>query len=311
MHMQFMAGLLALAILAGCAGPRGDEQEAARQMLLARDLEEEFDALPKAITRYGEIAENFSGNPSAKKAGQRKQMLERAQALLSRRSEVREDSLQALYESVLPVAPDYLALLKRLGTIYINQTHLAARAAAQTGIIEMKDQVMVTWGKQVGMWDRYDFRPIPADRVWQDHLGRHALDVAQMLMGRFYEYEQAMQVLERGMAFASGDDVKARLKVHMAYGRFRHGKTEDLVRGIALAEEALAYPFLADEDRARAYHVIGLCHTYIYQESQALSDLDAAIRALNECVNIDSGMTEARDLLKSLRQQRDRVANAS
>ena len=311
MQKRCFIWMLALAVLAGCAGPRGDEQEAARQMLSARDLEEELDALPQAIARYAEIAEKFSGNPSAKKAEVRKRMLERAQVVLNRRLEVSEDSLMALYESAIAMAPDYLAVLKRLGAIYINQTHLAARAAAQTGIIEMKDQVLVTWEKQVQMWSQYAFRPIPADRVWQDHLGTHAMDVAQMLLGRFQEYERALAVLNRGMAFAAGEDVRARAKVYMAYCTFRQGKAEDFERGIALAEEALTYKFLPDEDRARAYHAIGLCYTYIYQDSRELADLDAAIKALNECVNIDSGMGEARELLKGLRQQRDRVANAS
>lgn len=311
MNKRFFPWILALAVLAGCAGPRGDEQDAARQVLSARDLEEELDALPQAIARYAEIAEKFSGNPSAKKAEMRKRMLERAQVVLNRRSEVSEDSLQALYESAIAIAPDYLAVLKRLGTIYINQTHLSARAAAQTGIIEMKDQVLVTWEKQVQMWSQYEFRPIPSDRVWQDHLCTHAMDVARMLLGRFQEYERALTVLNRGMAFASGEDVKARAKVYMAYSTFRHGKMEDFERGIALAEEALAYKFLPDEDRARAYHVIGLCYTYIYQDSRELPDLDAAIKALNECVNIDSDMHEAKELLKSLRQQRDRAGNAS
>lgn len=38
-----------------------------------------------------------------------------------------------------------------------------------------------------------------------------------------------------------------------------------------------------------------------------MADLDAAIKALNECVNIDGSMTDARDLLKNLRQAREKL----
>jgi hypothetical protein len=71
-----------------------------------------------------------------------------------------------------------------------------------------------------------------------------------------------------------------------------------------LAKEALTYEFLEQNDRARAYHVIGLCYSTRYSRSKSMDDLDAAINALNEAVGIEPTMTKARDLLKTLRKYR-------
>jgi tetratricopeptide (TPR) repeat protein len=304
--------VLMLGIGAGCSGKADQEQEAQRQVLSVRDLEEELETLPQAISRYSEIAQKYSGTPAAEKAKQRKEKLDQVQELLSKNQHLPSDQLQEVYESALSLAPDYLAVLKKLGTIYFNQTHLAALGAVNTGIIEMQEGVIETWNKQSKIWSAYEFRAIPDDRLWQDRLCKQAIDVTKMLIDqRYREYEKGLRVIQEGLAFAAGEDVKAQAKVYAAYCTFWKGKKEDFEKGIAFAQEALAYDFLPDEDKARAYHVTGLCYTYLYQDTKKMADLDAAIKALNECVNIDNDMAEAKDLLKGLRQQRDRMNNAS
>lgn len=301
------AGLYVLSVVfAGCGG-NASQNDIEHMLASVRDLEEELVDLPRAIARYTEIAEQFPG--TAEKARTRRATLARAQTLLAGREAVSEDSLAAFYEAVARVAPDYLAVLKKLGTIYYNQAAIAAPSAANTGIVPMKENVVETWEKQDRLWSNYPFRPIPSDRLWQDQLCKHALLVTKMLTDNFFrEYDRALPIINRGLEYASSVDVISRAKVFAAYCTFWQGKSEDLRQGIALANEALRYEFLSDNDRARAYHVIGLCYTYIHQDSADVKDLDEAIKALNEAVNIDAGMGNAKELLKSLRQQRERLA---
>ena len=132
--------------------------------------------------------------------------------------------------------------------------------------------------------------------------------MAEMLINKeFSEFDRASDVLQRGLHYGNSEDVRAKAKVVAGFCAFRKGKKASLEEGIALSKEALDYEFLSDEDRARAYHVIGLCYTYLHQDSGEMADLDAAIKALNECVNIDNGMADARDLLKTLRQMREKL----
>ena len=160
------------------------------------------------------------------------------------------------------------------------------------------------------MCSRYTFRPIPSNRFWQDQLCKNALNITEMLIARpFRDYNQALSVINKGLDYASGEDVIARSKIYAAYCTFWQGKAEDFEQGVALATEALKYEFLSDNDRARAYHVIGLCYAYIYQDSEDMGHLDEAIKALNEAVNIDGNMGEAKELLKALRLQREKVAS--
>ena len=294
----------------GCGGQDTREPEAQRVLASARDLEEELDDLPQAIARYGEISAQFPQTEAEKTARARRAMLEQVQTRLAEREAVSEDSLEAFYEAVVEIAPDYFAALKKLGTNYSNQMHFSTRFAAKTGAVAYKEQAIGIWEKQDRMWSRYAFRPIPSNRFWQDQVCKNALDVTEMLIANpFREYDLALRVINRGLEYASGEDVISQAKVFAAYCTFWQGKAEDFQQGVALAKEALSYEFLSDNDRARAYHVIGLCYAYIYQDSEDMAHLDEAIKALNEAVNIDGNMGEAKALLKALRQQRGRVAS--
>ena len=294
----------------GCGGRDARESDAQHALASARDLEEELTDLPQAIERYGEIAAQFPRTQAAQTARSRRAMLELAQARLAGRETIPQDSTQVFYEGVVEVAPDYFAALKKLGTNYSNQLHLNTLLAAKMGMVSVKDHCLKIWAKQDSMWSRYSFRPIPSNRFWQDQLCKDALKVTQMSIAQaFRDYDRALAVINRGLAYASGKDVIAQAKVYAAYCTFWQGASSDLYRGIALANEALSYEFLSDNNRARAHHVIGLCHTYLYQDSKDVADLDKAIKALNEAVNIDEKMGDARELLKSLRQQRARIAS--
>ena len=299
----FVFGALLIGAM-GC-GDQRDESDAQRALASARDLEEELADLPQAIARYGEIAARFPSTRAARSAQSRRAMLEQVQTRLADRDSVSQDSTQIFYEGVVEIAPDYFAALKKLGTNYSNQLHLTAPLAAQMGMASAKDHSLKIWAKQDSMWSRYDFRPIPSNRFWRDRLCKDALKVTNMLIAQaFRDYDRALAVINRGLDYASGKDVISRAKVYAAYCTFWQGEPSDLQRGIALANEALSYEFLSDNDRARAYHVIGLCHVYLDRDARDMAHLDAAIKALNEAVNIDGDMGEAKELLKYARQQR-------
>ena len=304
----FVVGALLLGAI-GCGEQRdARESDAQHALASARDLEEELADLPQAIARYGEIAAQFPSTQAARTAQSRRAMLEQAQTRLADRDSISQDSTQVFYEAVVEIAPDYFAALKKLGTNYSNQLYLNTRLAARMGMEAVKDHSLSIWAKQDSMWSRYDFRPIPSNRDWQDQLCKDALNVTEMLIAQaFRDYDRALAVINRGLEYASGKDVISRAKVYAAYCIFWQGAPSDLQRGIALANEALSYEFLSDNDRARAYHVIGLCHRYLYENSKDVADLDKAIKALNEAVNIDEKMGEARELLKDSRQLRAKM----
>ena len=301
--------LLLFGIL-GCGEQSALENDAQRMLSSVRDLEEELADLPQALAQYGEISAQFPHTEAEKTARARRAMLEQVQTRLSDREAVPEDSIEAFYERVVEIAPDYFATLKKLGTNYSNQIHFTSRFAANTGAVQIKEQAMGIWEKQDRMWSRYTFRPIPSNRFWQDQLCKDALNITEMLIARpFRDYSRALSVIDKGLAYASGEDVISRAKIYAAYCTFWQGKAEDFEQGVTLAKEALKYEFLSDNDRARAYHVVGLCYAYIYQDSEDMTHLDEAIKALNEAVNIDGNMGEAKELLKALRLQRERVAS--
>ncbi len=309
MKLKCVALSVLLLGMIGCGGQDARESDAKRMLASARDLEEEFADLPQAIARYGEIAAQFPHTEAAEQARARRAILERAQTRLAGREAVPKDSTEAFYEAVVEVAPDYFAALKKLGTIYYNQTHLNALWAVKTESVPMKEQVAAIWEKQNRMWSRYAFRPMPSDRFWRDQLCKHALSATKMLIDNaFRDYGLAQKIITQGLAYAASKDVMSQAKVYAAECAFWQGKTEDFQQGIALAEEALSYQFLSDTDRALAYHVIGKCYTYIHQNSGDRAHLDEAIKALNEAVNINGDMRAARQLLKVLRQQREKLA---
>ena len=308
--MKLKCVVLLLFGFVGCGGQGALESDAQRLLASVRDLEEELVDLSQAIARYGEISAQFPHTEAEKTARARRVMLEQVQTRLADREVIPKDSIEAFYESMVEVAPDYFAALKKLGANYSNQIHLITRFAANTGAVQIKEQAIGIWEKQDRMWSRYAFRPIPSNRFWQDQLCKDALNITEMLIDKsFREYDRAQSIINKGLSYASGEDVISRAKVYAAYCAFWQGNAEDFQQGVALAREALSYEFLSDNNRARAYHVIGLCYAYIYQDSEDMVHLDEAIKALNEAVNIDGNMGDAKLLLKELRQQRGRVAS--
>lgn len=308
MKKRFVWGILCCVLMVGCGTDKTSEQQAERMLVTARDLEDGIDTLPNAIARYAEIVAKYPKTEAANSASKRQDQLLKVQEMFANGLPEDSDSLVAFYEQATTVAPGYFALLKKLGTIYYNQTTLLNPSAVKTLYKGYKDESVAVWEKQDKLWQTYDFRPLPSDRLWQDNLCRQAVGVAEMLINKeFQEFDRASVVLQRGLHYGNSEDVRAKAKVVAGFCEFRKGKKENLKEGIALSEEALGYEFLADEDRARAYHVIGLCYTYLHQDSGEMADLDAAIKALNECVNINSGMADARDLLKTLRQMREKL----
>ena len=308
--MKLKCVVLLLFGLVGCGGQNALESDAQRMLASVRDLEEELVDLPQAIARYGEISAQFPNTEAEKTARARRVMLEQVQARLADREVIPKDSILVFYEGVVEIAPDYFAALKKLGTHYSNQIHLITRFAANTGAVQIKEQAIGIWVKQDSLWSRYTFRPIPSNRFWRDQLCKDALNITEMLIAKsFRDYNRALDIINKGLDYASGEDVISQAKVYAAYCIFWQSKAEDYQQGVALAREALSYEFLSDNDRARAYHVIGLCYAYIYQDTEDMTHLDEAIRALNEAVNIDGNMGEAKLLLKELRQQRGRVAS--
>ena len=308
--MKFKCVVLLLFGLIGCGGQSPLENDAQRMLASVRDLEEELADLPQAIARYGEISAQFPHTEAEKTARARRAMLERVQTRLAEREAVPEDSIEAFYEAVVEIAPDYFAALKKLGTHYSKQIDVTTRFAANTGAEQIKEQAIGIWKKQDRIWSRYTFRPIPSNRFWQDQLCKDALNITEMLIAKpFRDYNDALDIINKGLDYASGEDVISRAKVYAAYCTFWQGKSEDFHQGVALAKEALSYEFLSDNNRARAHHVIGLCYAYIYQDTEDRAHLDEAIKALNEAVNIDGNMGDAKELLKALRQQRESVAS--
>jgi tetratricopeptide (TPR) repeat protein len=124
------------------------------------------------------------------------------------------------------------------------------------------------------------------------------------MLQQFKRYSQALEIVNQGLEYAWSEDTIAHARVFASYYMFWKGQYREAVE---VAEQALSYEFLADVDKSRAYHVIGLCYSQIYVETRELSDLDTAIKALNEAVVIDPTMGEAKEMLKGLRIQREKL----
>jgi tetratricopeptide (TPR) repeat protein len=161
------------------------------------------------------------------------------------------------------------------------------------------------WTEQDSIWSGYTFRHLPVDRKWRDRLCRQAVDIARMLQ-TFKRFDEALKVVNRGIQYGAGEDVIARARVFASYYSFCTQDSED---AIVLAGDALSYESLSDKDKARAYHVLGLGYTDIYQKTRELSDLDAAIEALNSSVRIAPSNREVKKLLKTLRVERQKLAS--
>ena len=297
----------AVLLTAGCADREAKrEKDADSAYFLAhRDLEEDVADLTKAIEGYRKVARDYPGTAGAGKAETRAAQLERAAAMFARVDSVSRDSIAAFYREVCAVAPGYAPAMRKLGTIYYNDTRLGGRSAFQIRSVELADRVLRTWGRQDSLWSTYEFRPTAEDRAWQDNLCRQATDVARMLEG-LNRYREALKVTTRGLHYGVSENVRSEAKIFASYYSFRTGAYEE---GIALAKEALAYEYLSDNNEGRAYHVIGLCLLQDYDRTKDIADLDAAIDALNSSVTADPAMRQARQLLKTLREARQRLAS--
>ena len=298
-----LAGLLTF----GCGGQdaRLEKEAQAAYYLVHRDSEDSIDRLSQALEDYSALAAKYTGTQTAQEALDRVEQLKLAGALLAKADSVPKDSLKVFYRRAVDLAPGYAPAVRKLGTLYYNDTHLGGRSAAMLGSDEIADRVLRTWRQQDSLWSDFRFRPTPGDREWQDRLCKQATDVARMLES-IRRYGEALQVVSRGLHYGAGEDVVFRAKVFAAFYTFRAARYEE---AIALAGEALAYEHLSDNSKGRAYHVIGLSRLQLHERTKDLADLDAAIEALNASVGADPSMGEARKLLKALREQRQRLAS--
>ena len=296
-----LAGTVLL-MTAGCSNRQTKEEaEADRMYYVAfRDLEEELKSLPEAIQQYSDITKKYSHTSAGKKATVRLVELESAQVELAGSDTLSGNGWIPVYTRADSVAPGYPPVTKRLGTYFYNNTYLASRSGAMTQNPTIVESVLRMWETQVRLWSRYQFRETPDDRRWRDNLCKQATQIARMLEA-VRRYGDALDIVNKGLDYAIGEDVIAHARVFASFYNFRKAKYKE---GIELAKEALTYEFLEQNDRARAYHVIGLCYSTRYSRSNSMDDLDAAINALNEAVGIEPTMVEARDLLKTLRKYR-------
>ena len=299
-------GLATVALLLSgwnCSGRGAAEKEADREFyVVARDLEQDLATLAEAIGRYGELADRHPATEAGQRAGRRHQELVEVQALLSAADTTLTDSLEALYTAVCRAAPGYPPALRQLGQLYYNNTHLSSMTASTLRHGGLADRVMKIWGLQDSLWSGYTFGALPVDREWRNRLCNQALHVAQMLQ-EFKRFPEALDVVNRGISYTADEGTLARARVYAAYYAYQVSRYRE---GIELAEQALEFERLGEPDRAKAFHVVGLCYTYLHQDSKSPSDLDAAIRALNQSVVVDPSLKDPRELLKALRKARQR-----
>ena len=305
MGRSFWIGIgIGLLVAVGCADREETrEKEADRMLVSARDLEEDLGSLQKAIDRYREISDGYPNTLAGRKAQDRYRGLQQVQLVLSDEGSVPRDSLPALYGRAVEHVPDYFPVLSKLGMIYYNNTYLHARTAIRLPENLLASNVLRLWARQDSLWSNYPFRATHGDREWRDRLCKQALDVARMLQ-QFEHYGQALEIVNRGLEYAWTEDTIAHARVFASYYMFWKGQYREATE---VAEQALSYEFLSEVDKSRAYHVIGLCYSQIYVDSRELSDLDTAIKALNEAVVIDPTMGKAKEMLKGLRVQREKL----
>jgi len=303
MRLCGWATLVALLMVAGCAD-RAAEREAVaqRKMERAKDLEDSLDRLDEAIAAYLKVAEDHSGTQASRAAGDRHRGLKVVRELARGLEGAEDDSLKSIYGRMLENVPDYGPVVKKLASIYHNESYLLARTASMMQHRGAAQRVMVLWNTQDSLWMSYPFRATTDDRLWRDRLCEQAVDAARALEA-VNRYRDALNVVSRGLSYAAGESAISRAKVYAAVCTYNVG---DYASAVSLAKEALSYEGLSTEDQARVHHTMGLCYTYIFTETEELSDLDAAIRATNESMNlVPTG--SAKDLLRQLRKQRQRL----
>ena len=290
---------LCLALCVGCDNEAARRAKKAERLyyVVFRDLEEQVETLPQTIAGYAEIAEEYGDTPSGKKAAERHEQLVKAQVLLAGSDSLGDGQWVPVYSRVDSVAPGYPPAVRALGRHFFNNTYLASRSGAMTRHPAIIRTVLEIWGRQDSLWSKYEFRPTEADKAWRDKLCRQATDVARMLEGA-RQYAEALRIVSRGLEYGVGDDAVGHARVFAAFYTFRSARYAE---GVDLARKALAYEFLEKEDRARAYHVMGLCYWRLSERGGGSSDLRMAIDALNEALRIDPELTHVRELLKELR----------
>lgn len=302
-----LAGVL---ILAGGCGKKDGAKEGERMAARARLLEDRPDSLARAIALYRQVAGRFSGLPVGQQSRDRAEKLEKVAEIYGRSGEtVQGDSAVIRFcQEVLAVTPDFRPAIRRLGGLYHSQLDFSAQLAAtpawhNEGLMK---QAWSIWQEQDRLWSRYDFRPQAEDREWGDRLCRSSQVVANML-SKYSRYADALAAVERGLAYARTDAEAAQAKVYAAYYHFWLKNFDQTTR---LAQEALDSGLLEKPEKARAYHALGLGFTYLFQEKRDRGDLEKAIKALNESLLIEPQNPEVRELLRAMREAKEKLAVA-
>lgn len=299
-------GLLTLiltALVAACSGSDRDETEAARAYSLARDVEGDIERIDEAIAEYRKIADQYPSTPTGKQAATRADQLGSITGMLAEYRSAPEDSLPTVSAPILQAAPNYEPVLFKLGEHYAARAQLYTRVATKFRGENRVNRLVRVWAYQDSLWSGYDFRPTHKDRTMRDLLCRHAVDTARMLED-YKRYADALEIVQRGIEYGSSKEWVDEAKVFASFYRFRTGDEDGAfaLAGEALENDALDKPLLA-----RAHHVRGMISTYRYQDKKETTDLDQAIKSLNEAVVLDPGMADARALLKELRRERGKL----
>ncbi len=302
--------ILVLVWTGGCA-KKEEVREGERMAVRARLLEDSPDSLAEAVALYRQVAGRFSGLPAGQQAGDRAERLARVEEVYRRtgKTVVGDSAVIQFCREVLTIAPDYRPAIRRLGGLYHGQIDFVAQLAANPAWHNegLMKQAWSLWQEQDRLWSGYDFRPQGEDREWGDRLCRSSQVVANML-SKYDRYADALATVERGLSYARTDAEAARAKVYAAYYHFwlRHfEKTTNL------AQEALDSGLLEKDEKARAYHAMGLGYTYLFQDSKDMGRLEKAIQALNESLLIEPQNPPARELLRTLRDAKEKLTAAS
>jgi tetratricopeptide (TPR) repeat protein len=309
----FRYAVLAAVVLSGAGGcgKKEDAKEGERLMARARLLEEAPDSLAQAVALYRQVAGRLTGLPAGQQAGDRAERLAKVEEVYRRTGKtVAGDSAVIRFcQEVLAIAPDYRPAIRRLGGLYHSQIDFVAQLAANPAWHNegLMKQAWSLWQEQDRLWSRYDFRPQGEDREWGDRLCRSSQVVANML-SKYDRYADALATVERGLSYARTDAEAARAKVYAAYYHFwlRHFE-----KTVNLAQEALDSGLLEKDEKARAYHAMGLGHTYLYQDSKDMGHLEKAIKSVNESLLIEPQNPPGRELLRSLRDAKEKLTAAS
>lgn len=294
----------------GCA-KKADVREGERMSARARLLEDIPDSLAQAVALYRQAAGRFTGLPAGQQARDRAEALARVEEVYLRtgKTVVGDSAVIQVCQKVLTIAPDYRPAIRRLGGLYHSQIDFVAQLASNPAWHNegLMKQAWSIWQEQDRLWSRYDFRPQGEDREWGDRLCRSSQVVANML-SKYDRYADALATVERGLSYARTDAEAARAKVYAAYYHFW---LKNFEKTTSLAQEALDSGLLENSEKARAYHAMGLGYTYLFQDSKDRGHLEKAIKALNESLLIEPQNPPARELLRVVRDAKEKLTAAS